>query len=69
MTNIYKRGFIIKTHMVREISLRRIGWVWYIACIGEIRTVDNVLVRVNKGKKSCRTPSSRWQEKKNPHQK
>jgi hypothetical protein len=48
--------------MVRVISLRRIGWVWYIACVGEMRTVDSILVRINKGKKLRRRPSSRWQK-------
>ena len=48
--------------IVRVIKLRRMRWVWHVACMGERRGVYRVLVRKPEGKRQLGKPRRRWEE-------
>jgi hypothetical protein len=50
-------------NIVRGIKLRRMGWVEYVAHMGEGRGVYRVLVARPKGKRPLERPRCRWEDK------
>jgi hypothetical protein len=50
------------SNIIRRIKSRRMRWAVHVVCMGEMRNVYKILVRMPEGKKPLRRPRHRWED-------
>jgi uncharacterized protein YqgQ len=40
--------------------IRKMKWIWHVACMGEMRNIYRILVRKSEGDRLCGRPRYRW---------
>jgi hypothetical protein len=49
-------------YIIRMIKSKRMRWMKYVACMGEMRNARKVLVQKPEGKRSLGRPRHRWED-------
>jgi hypothetical protein len=55
-------GLYSSPSIVRVIKARRMRWVGHVACTGEVRGANNILVGRPEGRKPLGRPRRRWED-------